>query len=146
MPNSEIKFGLRKINAAQFATIDSVKVNEDSIDLNLGFMFGVDETTRFVECDFNVEIRSSKQAFIKINVSCVFEMVQEFWDSMMDIENNSICLPLVLVTHLATITVGTTRGILHSKTENTQFNKFFLPTVDVTQILTDDIIIELNEY
>lgn len=42
--------------------------------------------------------------------------------------------------HLTTIMVGTARGILHAKTENTLFNQFLLPTIDVTELVTDDVI------
>ncbi|WP_262906606.1 hypothetical protein [Tenacibaculum finnmarkense] len=36
------------------------------------------------------------------------------------------------------ITVGTTRGVLHSKTDNTIFNEFILPTLNVSQMITED--------
>jgi hypothetical protein len=36
------------------------------------------------------------------------------------------------------ITVGTARGVLHAKTEGTTLNKFFIPTVNVVEMVTDD--------
>ena len=35
------------------------------------------------------------------------------------------------------MTIGTTRGILHAKTEGTCFNKYVLPTINVTEIIKE---------
>jgi len=60
-------------------------------------------------------------------------------------ELKSIILPVSLITHMAVLTVGTARGILHSKTENTKFNKYLLPTINVTESLKSDIAIALEK-
>jgi hypothetical protein len=36
------------------------------------------------------------------------------------------------------LTIGTSRGILHAKTEGTEFNKFILPTINVNQLVEKD--------
>ena len=43
------------------------------------------------------------------------------------------------------ITVGTLRGVLHAKTENTEFNEFFLPTINVTDLIKEDIRFNLDD-
>jgi len=37
------------------------------------------------------------------------------------------------------LTVGTVRGILHTKTEGTNFNGFVIPTINVTELVTSDV-------
>jgi hypothetical protein len=49
-----------------------------------------------------------------------------------------------LLRYLATITVGTTRGILHDKTGNTRFNKYQLSTINVTEMINKDSVFRLN--
>lgn len=51
---------------------------------------------------------------------------------MTDKATGSIMVPKSLLTHFAVLTVGTTRGILHAKTENTRLNHFSLPPVNVS--------------
>lgn len=145
MNQEEIKFGLRKITTGQFATIDSVIINEDSIQLNFGFTFSINEEFRMVGCNAKFEFVTEQMPFIVIDVSCDFEIAQESWANFINTEANSIILPLQMVTHMAVLTVGTTRGVLHSKTENTKFNKYFLPTINVTDSIKSDITIHLNK-
>jgi len=41
------------------------------------------------------------------------------------------------------ITTGTARGVLFAKTEATQFSKFFVPTLNVAKMITEDAIFDL---
>jgi hypothetical protein len=141
MTENEIKFGLRKITTGQFATIDSVQVYEDAIRLNFGFGFGINEDFRIVGCNAKFEFLSKEVPFIVLNVMCDFEIETESWTNLINTDLKTINLPVPLITHLAVLTVGTARGILHCKTENTAFNKYFLPPLNVTESLKTDIVI-----
>jgi len=85
-----------------------------------------------------------KSIFILIELGCEFKIEEEAYNSMItDEKKEELILPQGLAAHLAVITVGTTRGALHAKTEFTDFNKYFIPTIDVTQIITGDIPVNL---
>jgi hypothetical protein len=144
MSVNELKFGLRKITTGQFATIDSVEVNEAAINLNYGFGFGVNKEFRIVSCNAKFEFISNRIPFIILNVVCDFEIAPVSWGQMANVESKSITLPVALITHLASLTVGTARGILHCKTENTVFNKYFLPTLNVAESLKNELMIALK--
>lgn len=143
MNQEEITFGLRKITTGQFATFDSVAIKDDSINLNFGFTFGINEDYRMAICTVKFEFFSEQLPFMKIDVSCDFEIAQTSWNYLVNPDSNKIILPLFLVTHLAVLTVGTARGVLHCKTENTKYNRYFLPTINVTDSIKSDIIIDL---
>jgi len=145
MNGSDIKFGLRKITDGQFATVDSVEIHEDSIKLNFGFGFGVNEDLRFVGCNAKFEFLSKDLPFIILNVRCDFEIASDSWESIIDAELKTITLPVSLITHLAVLTVGTARGILHCKTQGTIFNKYFLPTLNVAESLKENIVIPIQK-
>ena len=51
-----------------------------------------------------------------------------------------------LVTHFSVIAIGTTRGVLHAKTDGSKFNDFVLPTIDITQIITEDIKLNISDF
>jgi len=45
------------------------------------------------------------------------------------------------------VTVGTARGVLHNKTENTVFNRFIIPLLDATALIKEDVKLEyITEY
>jgi hypothetical protein len=55
-----------------------------------------------------------------------------------------LTIPKGFLAHLAMISVGTARGILHCKTENTIFNNFVLPLVNVASMIPEDEQFELQ--
>ena len=59
------------------------------------------------------------------------------WDTF--INEVAIIVPKSVITHFCVLTVGTVRGILHSKTEGTNYNGFVVPTINVTELVTGDI-------
>jgi hypothetical protein len=75
-------------------------------------------------------------------VSCHFDIGA---DSLNDfLSKEKIVFPHSLMTHLTILTIGTARGVLHSKTNGSEFNKYILPTLDVTKMLTKDVEFDLN--
>jgi hypothetical protein len=60
------------------------------------------------------------------------------------VNTKTIILPKGFVRHLAVLTVGTVRGILHTKTEGTDSNKFVLPTINVADMISDDAVLKFN--
>jgi len=80
-----------------------------------------------------------------LETSCEFKIDKESWDSFLQEDQKSIMFPQGLMTHLTTIMVGTARGILHTKTESTLFNRFPLPTVNVTELVTEDVVMYLAD-
>lgn len=145
MNGSDIKFGLRKIFTLQFATFDSVAVQENSIKLNFTVSFAIIEDQRIVGCNAKFEFVSNEAPFIALNVQCDFAIAPESWEDFLNKELKKITIPATFATHLAFLTVGTARGILHSKTENTAFNKYFLPTLNVSEIIKGDVVIDLHK-
>ncbi|MPN63841.1 hypothetical protein SDC9_211608 [bioreactor metagenome] len=61
------------------------------------------------------------------------------------LSNNVLLVPKNFMQHLAVITIGTARGILHAKTENTPFNQYVLPTINVSEMIKDDVTFEFRE-
>jgi hypothetical protein len=73
-----------------------------------------------------------------------FSIEEKGWAAFYNQEANNITVPQRFMCHLAVLVIGTTRGILHVKTENTPFNRFFVPTINVTETIREDVVIELN--
>ena len=75
------------------------------------------------------------QPVVVTKVRCEFEIERRAWDSFVDSEKNKITFPDGLLRHLAVLTIGTTRGVLRAKLEDTPFNWMILPTVDIVDLI-----------
>lgn len=64
---------------------------------------------------------------------------------MLEAESKTLTVPKGFLCHLAMLTVGTSRGILHAKTEGTCFNKYVLPVINVTEIIKGDASFSLDQ-
>ena len=87
---------------------------------------------------------SDQKPFIIIESGCHFKIADSSWSEMYQSDTNSLKVPRGFLSHLAMLTIGTTRGVLHAKTEGTCFNKFVLPTVNVSDLIKEDVIFSFN--
>jgi hypothetical protein len=53
-----------------------------------------------------------------------------------------LVIPVDLSRHLATLAVGTSTGILHEKLIKTKLKRIILPSIELTQILDDDVVLD----
>jgi len=138
--NKALNFQLTKINTKDFQIIDSafdLKSGAD-VGLNMGIDFAVNKEEKFVVSTVNVKFLQNEKAFIVISVEGEFMIDKISWGYLVKEEDN-ITLPQGLAAHFADIVVNTLRGVLHAKTEGSDFNKFLFPMVNVSQFITGDI-------
>ena len=72
-----------------------------------------------------------------------YSIEQAAWAALTRTDENRLVLPKGFMAHLAMLTVGTVRGMLHVKTENTKFNCYFLPTINVAEMINEDVIFDI---
>lgn len=143
MKKQGIGFKIERINTLQFATINSAPLNADKIEETIDFTFNSIKEDHIVNCLFGYTLYESKSPFIKIQVACSFQIVPKDFEQLLN--SDVFRIPLGFARHLANITVGTTRGILHNKTEGTSYNAFPVGIIDIETILDEDIIIDFIE-
>lgn len=134
--NTSVRFALSMIKTDQFAILGEVVKNEE-ISLGVGLQFGVNKDSETISVKFSTQFIQQSKPLILIEASCFFLIEPEGWKSLFD--KNILIVPKTLATHLAVITVGTVRGILHARTEGTNYNGFVLPTINVTELVTEDL-------
>lgn len=142
-----IPFRLAAIHTLEFATfedhLDYCKdKNELEGGLRAGMNYAIDDEHASIECSFKAEILLFKEVIIVIEVACEFDIEPNAWNAMR--QDSQFIISKGLARHLGVITVGTTRGVLHAKTDNTPFNKFYLPTVSVAEMVLEDVDFELD--
>lgn len=136
-----IGFRMNRIRVDQFAILtDSIPPE----DLSLGFAisFGVAPSIHEVCTTVRFDISHAESPLLILELSCFFEIREEDWNKFK--QDNKVIIPKGLLAHFGVHTIGTARGILHCKTEGTQLNAFILPPINVSERITEDIIIEID--
>ena len=127
--------------------VDQFAILTDSIppeDLSLGFAisFGVAPSIHEVCTTVRFDISHAESPLLILELSCFFEIREEDWNKFK--QDNKVIIPKGLLAHFGVHTIGTARGILHCKTEGTPLNAFILPPINVSERITEDIIIEID--
>lgn len=113
---------------------------EANITTSLEFKINTDQKLIGVFATFTFE--QAKKVFIKIQVSCHFNIEPDTWTSFL--KDSNVVVPKNFISHLTILTIGTSRGILHAKTEGTEFNQFILPTINVNQLVDADAVFDIS--
>lgn len=137
-----IGFQLQKITTEQFAILpESFDKENHEINMGVGLNFGADIENKTVAVFVKVLFEQQKGPFIIVEIANHFQIDEVAWSSFCSVAKK-ILIPKGFATHLLVLTIGTIRGVLHSKTEQTEFNSFFIPTINATELINSDI--ELN--
>ncbi len=141
----EIGFILQGIKTEQFAVLAENYNQKKEMGLGTEVQFKLDQTNKHIGVFIGFEFIQNKKVFIKILVSCHFKIKDESWDKFNNIKKNNLNVPKGFLAHIAMITIGTTRGVLFAKTENTSFSKFIIPTLNVYDMINEDASFALNK-
>ena len=145
MENKTIGFLLEGIKTEQFAVFKENYTLNENIGLSTEFEFKLDQNNKKIGVFVNFEFLQNTKTFIKIVVSCHFKINDDSWRSFIDkkVSDNQFIISKGFITHLAMISVGTTRGILYAKTEGTDFAKFIIPTINLSELILEDAVFDL---
>ena len=138
-----ISFIIDRIETTEFATIDE-NFNEDhEIGLSANVIPGINISNKAIGLETKFSFSQGENTFLIIAVNIWFKIEEDCWASLIDTENN-INVNKKDIGHLAMISIGTIRGVLHSKIEKTKYNKIVLPTVDTTLLINKDLSFNLD--
>lgn len=132
-------FQLKKITTEQFDLIeDAYDESCTEVNLGFGFKFGLNEKERMIAAYVKVQFEQAEKPFILLELAHHYLIEPSSWEQMKSEEH--VTLPKNIATHLAALTIGSIRGMLHCKTEDTPFNNFVLPTINVNELLKEDVV------
>lgn len=144
MNNKELalQFGIANINTLEFAILEENFSESEETALGTSVNFSFDKENQMLGVDVSFQFMQDEKAFLVITVQCVFQIGDEAWESF--VADNILTIPKGFASHLAVITVGTVRGVLHEKTKDTPFNDFIIPTINLTAIIKEDVVLEMD--
>ena len=133
-----INFQIKQIKTDQFAIFDTTIKPNSLAELITKIEFKIDIEQNMIGTFMTFDFSHENKIFIRLACSCHFQIQKESWTNFLT-DKPTITVPKSFLLHLATITTGTSRGILHSKTEGTAFCTLVLPTIDLTQLISTDL-------
>ena len=80
------------------------------------------------------------QPFLILEVKAFFEIEKKDFKNKVKQDDGSYLVAKGLAVHFAVLAVGSARGILHAKTEDSIYNDYLLPTIDVKQMVEEDVV------
>jgi len=136
-----IGFQLKKISTVQFALIEENYVDAVQ-DVAFGFWmkFGINQNERMIASFVKIQFEQNQKPFLILEVGHHYHIEPTAWEKM-KVDSN-ILLPQHLATHLLALTIGSARGVIHCKTENSIFNQFLIPTVKMNDIVQSDLLLK----
>ena len=140
-----IGFLLNKIVTEQFAVIESAFKDGDDVQFGINSKYGIFDDEKVLSVFIAPAFYQNKQPFLVLEVICHFEIEESAWNEFLNKDKSKLTFPLNFVRHVTMLAVGTARGILHAKTENTPFNEFILPTINLNETIKSSVVFNLSE-
>ncbi|MHA7864870.1 hypothetical protein [Flagellimonas marinaquae] len=142
--SEETKIGFRflGLQTEQFAVFEENYKDTNKPNFQLALEYRIKRDEKRFGCFTSMMFEIRKKPFLKLEVSSNFQILDEFWNEF--VKDDQIIFPKGFVQHLTAISVSSARGVLHSKTEGTKYNKFFLPLINVEKLVDDDIKFQLE--
>ncbi|MFI3240859.1 MAG: hypothetical protein R3Y22_09820, partial [Bacteroidales bacterium] len=73
---------------------------------------------------------------------CVYAIKPADWEKLK--QGDTMIIDKGFLSYLAMQTIGTARGILHAKTEDTAFNIYIIPPINTQDVIKNNLKIELK--
>lgn len=137
---SIIKFFIDKISTKQFALIEEAFSKNEEIEVNSDIKIAVDKSKFVLTLVNSFRFIQKGCPFLIIEIQIDFVISQDSWKALIE-QEGKIVIPKSFIVHLAMIAAGTARGIIHAKTEGTNFNSVILQPVDVTRFFEEDLVL-----
>lgn len=140
-----VGFFLLSIKTEQFAVFEEYYSPKKEVNLGTELQFKIDNQNKQIGVFLGFDFIQGKNVFIKINVSCHFRIEDNSWNGFINEKSGMLKVPKGFIAHLAMITIGTCRGVLFAKTESTPFSKYIIPTINVEEMVNEDVLFDLSE-
>lgn len=136
-----ISFRIKKIETKQFVASPELFDNKKTVDVETQFTFARYEGNS-IGCLANFKYMQKSKQVMFLSVWMAFELSKESWENMKS--ENQWTVPVGFVRHMATLAVGTARGMAAVKTEGSVLNGIVMPLMNLVDGIKGDLIIEEN--
>jgi hypothetical protein len=140
---NNIGFKIINLKIEQWALFEEhYDSKNENIAINTNVQIKINDKNNQIGIFLTIQIEQNNQMLIKAQTSNHFEIENTKWDALKN--ENTIIVPKDFAAHLAMISVGTMRGVLVAKTEQTTLAKLILPTLNVQKMFENDVVFNLK--
>lgn len=128
------RFQMTRILVPQFAILaNEMPENEITLKTELEYKYSTEEAKLLSDVRYKFNTENRDTPIIVLEVACEFVIHPEDWQNMR--KGDAVEIPKSLMEMMAVHTIGTSRGILYCKTENTPFSGMIIPPINVRKML-----------
>jgi hypothetical protein len=133
------RFGWYKIVTDEFAITEEKYAPSDPADMRIDLLFNMIEAEKLVTIKAKCLFYQADKILLVIAVSCIFNIHPDDWEKMFDAKTRILTLSLPAALQFASLSVSTTRGVLHARTETAPLNSIILPPVNLNELVKEPI-------
>ena len=133
----KIPYRIVKIENNQFALFPEKYINGQEVKINISFNFAYSSDLKMIRCISKIDYLQSESVLLILENTTFFSIAPEGTASI----QKDGKVPVDFLRYMATIAVGTARGIIHAKTEGSVLNSVVLPPINLEEIIKDDMVI-----
>lgn len=138
--NPPVPFVLDYQIITEFATFD---LSLAPTIFSFEYGFGLNANQNLVSNQAGIILRADNELpLAKLVVNTGFKFEEKYWNEIT--QTGKVILPKNLAAHLLTINVGSLRGAILAKFENTTLANFRLPLFNISSLFDDDVVLEIT--
>ena len=135
---SIIHYVISHIETKQFAMFPDLYVNGKETMVNTAVQFRVVSDYSRIRNITKFSYYQDNNLLLVLELICDFEINPEATE---DIKKDGK-IDMNFLRYIASISVGTARGVIHSETKGSVLNPVILPPIDLTKLITGDMILK----
>ena len=116
-------------------------VNGEIVNIKTEFGFSYSNDISSILCISKISYYQDNRLLLLLELACTFDIAQEGQNALKKEKK----IDAAFQQYMATIVVGTARGIIHSKTEGSVLNPIVLPPINLVKFINKDIPISEQE-
>lgn len=139
-----VEFRLVHIATEEFAKFEENYKENAEINEKFSLGFNIDEEARLVLWQFEILSDINKNILFKGKFNFSFEISENSWKNLKN--KSEMVFPKNLLNHFAMLAVGTVRGILFEKLNQTQskLSNYILPLINISEVIDEDVNVPLK--
>ena len=137
----EIKYSLIDIDDNQFAVFPDNYVKGKELEVGAMINVATSKDGTDLNCESRIELKQDDKLILVTEIVCKYKITKESWEDVDEVKKK---LPSGFICHIASLAIGTQRGIVIAQTKNTPIHKIILPPVNLADIIKKDYIIDIK--
>lgn len=132
-----IPYSISQIKTPQFAIFPDKFVNGEKTAMKVSVSFGIPKDLQQIKCNLDIQFLQGDTLLLTTVIECYFHISPEGIENIRKAGN----IEKDFLRYMGTIAVGTARGVIAAKTENTILNGLVLPPINLVNLIKDDMVL-----